>query len=97
MDSFFLSEELPEPIINPENFLRNNRYIEVNDGTCHALPYPHQEVILKGEISPMSYEYENIRNILLNKRRQRLILDLESKIYNDARNYNHFSTYIEKQ
>lgn len=91
-----IMKELPEPIINPENFLRNNRYIEVNDGT-YAYLIHIREVIHRGEISPMSYEYENIRNILLNKRRQRLILDLESKIYNDARNYNHFSTYIEKQ
>jgi len=91
-----IMKELPEPIINPENFLRNNRYIEVNDGT-YAYLIHIREVIHRGEISPMSYEYENIRSILLNKRRQRLILDLESKIYNDARNYNHFSTYLEKQ
>ncbi len=85
-------KELPEPITNPETFLLNNRFIEVNDGV-HAYLIHLREVIHRGQVSPLSYEYENIRSILLNKRRQRLIIDLESKIYNDARNYNHFTVY----
>jgi hypothetical protein len=87
-------KELPEPITNPENFLINNRFIEVNDGV-HAYLIHLREVIHRGQVSPISFEYENIKSILLNKRRQRLIIDLESKIYNDARNYNHLTIYLD--
>jgi hypothetical protein len=86
--------ELPEPIGNPELFLQNKKSIEVNDGTFAYLVHL-REVLNRGQISPISYEYDNIMNILLNKRRQRLIIDLESKIYNDARNYNYFDVFLD--
>lgn len=85
--------ELPEPINNPENYLINNRSIEMNfEGFSYLVSF--REVLHRGQQSPLSFEEENIRSILLNKRKQRLIIDLESKIYNDARNYNHFTVFL---
>ncbi len=87
-------KELPEPINNPDHFLLSNKHIDMNDGT-NAYLISIREVVHKGQYSPLTYENQNIRNIILNKRKQRLILDLETNIYNDARNYNHFEIYID--
>jgi hypothetical protein len=85
--------ELPDPINNPESFLLNNRSIEMSDGT-HSYLVSFRDIIHKGQQSPLSYEIENIQSIILNKRKQRLITDLETKIYIDARNHNHFTVYL---
>lgn len=85
--------ELPEPINDPERHLLYNKSIEMNDD-AHAYLVNFREVMHQGKISPMEFERENIRSIIVNKRKQRLILDLESRIYNDARNHNHFTIYV---
>ena len=53
-----------------------------------------REVLHRGQQSPLSFEADNIKSILLNKRKQRLINELETKIYNDARNYNNFTVFL---
>ncbi len=85
--------ELPETINNPENFLVNNRSIEMNiEGNSYLVSF--REVLHRGQQSPLSFEADNIKSILLNKRKQRLINELETKIYNDARNYNNFTVFL---
>jgi hypothetical protein len=85
--------ELPEPLNNHESFLLNNRSVEMKDDV-HAYLVSFRDVIHKGQQSPLIYEKENIQSIILNKRKQKLITDLETKIYIDARNHNHFSVYL---
>jgi len=86
--------ELPEPIDNPDHFLLRNRSIEMSDGT-HAYLVNLRDVLPKDHQSPIDYEAQNIRSIILNKRKQRLILDLETNIYNDARNHKNFEIYLD--
>lgn len=86
--------ELPMPIDNIEEFLRNNRAIEVDDES-YAYFISIRELVYKGQVSPLEFERENIRNIVLNKRKQKLITDLELKIYNDARNHNQFTVSVQ--
>ncbi|NHB69751.1 hypothetical protein [Perlabentimonas gracilis] len=86
--------ELPEPINNPDHFLLRNRSIEMTDDK-HAYLVNLRDVLAKGEQAPIDFEANSIRNIILNKRKQRLILDLETNIYNDARNHKNFEIYID--
>ena len=86
--------ELPETIENPEAFLARNRSIEMNDGV-YAYFVNLRDVLTKGQQSPFSYQENNIRNILLNQRKRRLIVDLESRVYTDARNHNHITLYLD--
>ncbi len=86
--------ELPDPINNPEQFLLRNRNIDMNDGT-HSYLVSLRDVLGKGQQSPLSYEAQNIRSIILNKRKQRLIQNLETNLYNDARNHKNFETYLD--
>jgi hypothetical protein len=82
------------PVDNIEDYLRNNRTIEVED-EAFAYFISIRELIYKGQISPLEFEHENIKNIILNKRKQKLITDLELKIYNDARNHNQFTVSVQ--
>lgn len=85
--------ELPESINNPENYLLTNKSIEMTEGN-NAYLVSFREVLHKGQQSPLVYEKENIQSIILNKRKQRLIIDLETKIYKDAKDYNHFTVFL---
>lgn len=89
-----IASELPMTVDNIEDFLRNKRAIEVEDENF-AYFISIRELILKGQISPLEFEHENIKNIILNKRKQKLITDLELKIYNDARNHNQFTVSVQ--
>lgn len=86
--------EFPEPIENVDVILTRSKHIEYEDETFAYL-LNVRDIARKGETSPFSYEKNNVRSILLNKRKQRLIMDIEAKIYNDARNHNHFNIYVE--
>lgn len=85
--------ELPEPLNNPERYLLYNKSIEMNDGT-HAYLISFRETMHQGQQAPIGFEKKNIQSIIINKRKQRLIMDLESKIYTDARNHNHFNILV---
>jgi hypothetical protein len=85
--------ELPEPLNNPERYLLSNKSIEVNDGT-QAYLISFREIMHQGQLAPLGFEKNNIQSIIINKRKQRLIMDLESKIYSDARNHNHFNLFV---
>ncbi|MFP4556236.1 MAG: hypothetical protein ACLFNU_05130 [Bacteroidales bacterium] len=89
-----IQRELPEKIENIDLFLSRNRSIEMNDGT-YAYLVNLRDVLTRGEQSPLSYEKENIRDILINKRKKMLISDLETKMYNDARNHNQIKLYLD--
>lgn len=86
--------ELPQQITNPEGFLNSNRNFEMKDENFSYF-VSVREMKFRGQLSPLEFEHQNIQNILLNKRKQSLIIDLETKIYNDARNHNQFVTFLD--
>lgn len=85
--------ELPEPIKDPEAFLLYNRSIEMSDAASTYF-VSFRDMMRQGQQSPIEFEKENIKSIIINKRKQNLVMDLESKIYTDARNYNHFNIFV---
>ncbi|MDD3892418.1 MAG: hypothetical protein PHE03_08965, partial [Bacteroidales bacterium] len=85
--------ELPEPLTNAERYLLYNKSIEMNDGT-HAYLISFRETMHQGQQAPIGFEKKNIQSIIINKRKQRLITNLESKIYTDAKNHNHFNILV---
>jgi len=82
-----LLKEIPIQTYNKELFLQNNRFVEVSDSLNHYF------VNIKGfqirnSLSPLGFEKENIKNIILNKRKLQLITKMIEDIYNDAANNN---------
>jgi len=76
---------IPIQTINQESFLQNNRFVEINDDSkqyfVKFLAYN-----IKDQISPLTIERENIKNIILNKRKIELINKMHNQLFEDALN-----------
>lgn len=78
-----LLKEIPIETYNKELFLQNNRYIEVADSS--SLYFVNITGFkIKNSISPLAFERENIRNIILLKRKQELVEGMKKDIYREA-------------
>jgi len=87
-----LLKEIPIQTYNKELFLQNNTYVEVSDSLSNYF------VNIKGfkirnSLSPLTFETENIRNIILNKRKLELITKMKQDVYDDAANNNKIEIY----
>jgi hypothetical protein len=87
-----LLKEIPIQAYNKELFLQNNRFVEVSDSLSDYF------VNIKGfkirnSLSPLGFEKENIKNIILNKRKLQLITKMKEDVYNDAANNKKIEIY----
>ena len=87
-----LQRQFPYPLENPENYINGRRDIEMEDGNYSYL-VNIRSVMNKGQISPLEYELTNIKSIIINKRKQKLIKDLDNNVFNDAQNHKKFQTF----
>lgn len=87
-------KEIPYQPDNQEDFLRRNQNLEFKD-SLNTYLVNIKDYKMKGEVAPLEYEEENIRMIILNQRKQVLIKDLESKIYNEALNHGQFKVFVQ--
>lgn len=78
-----LVRKIPLTVDDQEEFLSKNKYFEVKDSTTMyyvaILAFKSKE-----SISPLNFETENIRNILLNKRKAALLQRMEDDLISDA-------------
>lgn len=78
-----LLKEIPIKLYDEEQYLRNNRFVETQDSTYIYL-VSIKGFKIKDNVSPLSFETDNIRNLILNQRKLKLIEEMENKIYNEA-------------
>jgi len=78
-----LLKEIPIKTYDQEAFLQNNRFLEIKGEEFIYLVY-FTDFKIKESISPLSFEKENIRNVILNKRKLNLISDMEKEVYDKA-------------
>jgi hypothetical protein len=64
--------EMPINTNNPESFLRSNKYVELSDSYYRYFLHI-QDYKLKGGVSPLVFERDNVRSILLNQRKHKFI------------------------
>ncbi|MCX6182461.1 MAG: hypothetical protein NT150_11080 [Bacteroidetes bacterium] len=74
---------VPIETYNTEDFLRSNRYYETIDSAKYSL-IAFKEFKIKDSSSPLEFEKEKIRRIILNQRKRKLIEEMEMKIYDEA-------------
>lgn len=83
---------VPIPIGNPETFLTKNTFVQHYDK-----PYWYfvnfLDHRLSESLSPLSLERENIRSVLLNKRKKLLIKKMQDEIYEQALKENNFEYF----
>lgn len=90
-----LLKEVPIETYNRELFLRNNRFVEVSDST-HIYFLNIKGFMTRNSQSPLSFERENIRNIIINKRKLELIDKMHDDLYNEAVENNSIKIYPRK-
>lgn len=78
-----LLREVPLQVSNAENYLRSNKIVELTDENfryfINILDYQ-----LKGSVSPLAFERENIKSIILNRRKHELINQKRNQFYQEA-------------
>ena len=78
-----LMQEIPIRTNNTESYLRNNRYAELTDDYyryfLHISDYQ-----LKGSESPLMFERDNIRSIILNLRKHTFIHEKRNELFQQA-------------
>jgi len=87
-----MARKIPITVDDQQDFLSRNKYIEVKDSTMMYLvaiaAYKSKE-----SISPLNFEIENIRAILLNKRKAELLARMEDDLFNDAVKRNKYEIF----
>ena len=78
-----LLKEIPIQTYNQENYLQNNRLIELKD-SLYQYFLNIKGFRIKESLSPLSFEKENIRKIIVNKRKVKMINDVHENLYQDA-------------
>ncbi|PKP33335.1 MAG: hypothetical protein CVU00_10840 [Bacteroidetes bacterium HGW-Bacteroidetes-17] len=76
---------VPIQTSNQESFLLNNRFVEISDDSKQYF-VKFLDYSIKDEISPLTFERENIKNIILNKRKIELINKMQNQLFEDALN-----------
>jgi hypothetical protein len=80
-------KEIPMGNYSNSDFSSNRRLLELDDKEYHYL-VAITGFMVKDSNAPLSFEKDNIRNIILNKRKIRLIEQMQQDAYNDAMNEN---------
>ena len=76
-------KEIPINTYNQEEYLKNNRFIELQDSTYSYL-LNIKGFMIKDGLSPLSFERNNIKNLIINKRKMKILDDMKNKIFEDA-------------
>ncbi|MDP2388557.1 MAG: peptidyl-prolyl cis-trans isomerase [Bacteroidota bacterium] len=85
-------KEVPIEDYNSELFLKSSKNIEVADSlSVYFLKIKGYKI--KNSPSPLSFEKENIRNIIINKRKLKLIDEMKSNVYQEAKENKNFVIY----
>lgn len=87
-----LSRKIPLAVDDQEEFLKKNKFYEVNDSiTTYYIAISAYKS--KESISPLSFEVGNIRAIILNKRKAELLSNMEDDLINKALKGNKYEIF----
>lgn len=90
-----LLKEVPIVTYNKEDYLKQHTFIELEDSEFKYF-VNIKGFKIKNSLSPLSFEIESIRNIIINKRKLELINKMKKDIYEDAEIKNDFEIYKSK-
>jgi hypothetical protein len=78
-----LLKKIPIKTYDQEQYLKNNRYIEIPDSS-NIFFVNIKGFKIKESSSPLNFERENIWNLIINNRKLKLIREMEKDAYQDA-------------
>jgi len=87
-----LMDLVPITISQPDRYLRYNRNIETSDSLYQYFVHI-SEYKVEGEVSPLDLIRDDLKSILLNKRKIEFYNSLEKQVYNEGVTRNQFEIY----
>jgi hypothetical protein len=84
--------QIPIKTYNQEEFLKTHHVVEVQDSVYYYI-IRFRDFRIKDNISPLSFEKERIKNIILNKRKMDLINKMHQDVYENALKKNDFEIF----
>lgn len=87
-----LSVELPQDIVNQDDFLRRNTWFETSDSSSVYM-ITIRDYRQRYSLAPFDYVKDDIKSIILNSRRFEFLQTLENGIYNEAIKENTFKIF----
>lgn len=79
-------------ITNKVQFLKSNRYVEEED-SLYLYLLKINEYKISEEISPLEFVKDDIRNMIINKRKVALVKELENEIFEEAKKDEDYQIY----
>lgn len=92
VDFQLVAKNIPFPIENPDQFLQQNQMIERTDSNYYYLVAVH-DYKLKNEQAPIDYAKNDIKNLILNRRKIDFLKQLENNVYSEGITKNKFQIY----
>lgn len=87
-----LINEVPIKTEDKESFLENRTFYETSDSLFVYL-VKFKERKMKEGASPLSFEIENIKSLILNRRKIELVHRMQQEVFREAMNKNEFTIY----
>jgi hypothetical protein len=85
-------KNIPQEIPNPGQFLARNNRIELNDSDYYYLVSIHDFKLIN-EKAPVEYVKENIKNLILNRRKIDFLKQIEDNVYTEGIRKNKFKIH----
>lgn len=85
--------DMPLTVNDHAAFLRNNRFSEITDDYFRYFLYIHDHK-LSGDVSPLDFERENIRVLVLNQRKKQFIEEKRRDFFNQAIESNRIESFL---
>ncbi len=90
-----LRKEVPISIVSADFFKQNNHIITEDSLALYFILF--KDYRLKGSVSPLSFERDNIKNIILNKRKLNLLKKVKLELYQQALLNKEIQIFINQQ
>lgn len=90
-----VKKNIPGEISDEQLFLNRNNLIEMNDSNYYYL-VTIQDYKLQNELAPIEYVENNIKNLILNRRKIEFLKQVEDNIYKEGVRQNKFKIYTEE-
>jgi len=87
-----LLKEIPIKTYDQEDYLKLHKNIELED-SLYSYYLNIKDFQMKESLSPLSFEKENVKKIILNKRKLKLIKDMQDNVFKEALKNKDFEYY----
>lgn len=95
VDFEIVKNNIPGEILDTKQFLARNNQIELKDSNYYYL-VSIQDYKLQNDLAPIEYVENNIKNLILNKRKIEFLKQVEENVYKEGVRQNKFKIYNEK-